>query len=258
MEIQGDVHLPTIVMLHGFTGSTRTWQEITRRLQGRFRTIAIDLIGHGKTAKPSELSRYSMDEQIKDLDDVVIQLGLERFTLLGYSMGGRTALAYAVGSPEKVEMLILESTSPGLQGKEERESRKNLDNQLANQIIEKGLTAFVDRWENIPLFDSQKALDEKTRSAIREERLSQSEIGLANSLRGMGTGCQRSYWSELDKLDIPVLLITGEFDKKFVNISREMAAHLPNSVQKTVLGAGHAIHVEKPDVFATMIEEYIN
>lgn len=124
VEIQGDVHLPTIVMLHGFTGSTRTWQEITRRLQGRFRTIAIDLIGHGKTAKPSELSRYSMDEQIKDLDDVVIQLGLERFTLLGYSMGGRTALAYAVGSPEKVEMLILESTSPGLQGKEERESRK--------------------------------------------------------------------------------------------------------------------------------------
>ncbi|BAQ08483.1 putative esterase [Bacillus sp. OxB-1] len=258
MEIQGDVHLPTIVMLHGFTGSTRSWHEISRRLKGRFRTIAIDLIGHGKTAKPSEASRYSMEEQIKDLDDVVKQLGLERFTLLGYSMGGRTALAYAVEFPEKVDRLILESASPGLQGKEERESRKKADNQLADEIIDKGLIAFVDRWENIPIFDSQKALVEKTRIAIREERLSQCEIGLANSLRGMGTGCQRSYWDELEKLDVPVLLITGEFDKKFVNISREMAAQLPNSVQKTVLGAGHAIHVEKPDVFATMIEKYVN
>ncbi|MFS0574516.1 2-succinyl-6-hydroxy-2,4-cyclohexadiene-1-carboxylate synthase [Sporosarcina sp. 179-K 3D1 HS] len=258
VEIERNAHLPAIVMLHGFTGSTKTWRSVIQHWQGRFRTVAIDLIGHGKTDKPLKANRYTMEEQVQDLDEVVAQLGLERFTLLGYSMGGRTALAYAVEFPEKVERLILESSSPGLKLEEERELRKAADDQLANRILENGLAAFVDMWENIPLFDSQKALPEEIRHAIREERLSQSEIGLANSLWGMGTGCQRSYWDELEKLTLPVLLITGEIDKKFVTISREMVRYLPNGIHETISGAGHAIHVEKPDIFATMIEKYVN
>lgn len=258
VEIDGDDHLPVIVLLHGFTGSTKTWQDVIQAWKGRFRTVAIDLIGHGRTSKPSEVARYAMEEQIHDLDEIFHQLKLDYFILLGYSMGGRTALAYAVAHPEKVQRLILESASPGLQEEDDRKQRKAADDQLADQIIKNGLLSFVDKWENIPLFHSQRALDEETRRSIRQERLSQKEIGLANSLRGMGTGCQRSYWDEIENLDFPVLLITGEFDKKFINISREMVQYFPNGIHKTILGAGHAIHVEKPDIFATMIEKYVN
>ena len=74
---------------------------------------------------------------------------------------------------------------------------------------------------------SQKELSEEKADSCEEERLGQREIGLANSLRGIGTGSQNSYWEQLKAVNLPVLLITGELDTKFVNISREMEKQFP-------------------------------
>ena len=120
-----------------------------------------------------------------------------------------------------------------------------------------GLPSFVDFWEQIPLFASQKLLSKEKQQAVREERLGQSEIGLSNSLLGIGTGSQPSYWDRLETIKRPVLLITGKIDTKFVFIAREMEKFLPFVRHQTIEGAGHAIHVEKPTSFATMIEEHI-
>jgi len=129
------------------------------------------------------------------------------------------------------------------------------DEALAARIISGGIENFVDRWENISLFDSQKLLPEPVRWAIREERLSQNPIGLANSLQGMGTGAQDSYWERLGKLTMPVLLVTGQSDLKFEAIAKKMVELMPDAVHKTIEG-GHAIHVEKPVEFATIVREY--
>ena len=88
--------------------------------KGKFRTVAVDLTGHGKTAVPEDINRYSMEQQVEDLEALFDMLSLERFTLVGYSMGGRVALAYTVQYPERVSSLILESASPGLKTAEEQ------------------------------------------------------------------------------------------------------------------------------------------
>lgn len=254
----GSDSLPVIVFLHGFTGSAETWWPIIQSLKGRFKMVAVDLTGHGKSTKPTEPARYSMEEQTADLEMLFGKLGFNAFTLVGYSMGGRIALAYTLRYPERVTELILESASPGLRTEQERMERREADQKLSEKIMAEGILRFVNFWENIPLFKSQKRLSMEQRNSIRQERLAQEATGLANSLLGVGTGSQPSYWEELSTITMPVLLITGEIDMKFGNIAREMEKYLQMGDHQTVKGAGHAIHVEKPTLFATMVEKYIN
>lgn len=247
----------TVVLLHGFTGSTKSWHEVIEQLPSDIRIIAVDLTGHGKSTVKIPVDRYQMEEQIEDLQALVVHLGLSKFTLIGYSMGGRIALAYACAYPHQLSKLLLESASPGMVDSPERASRLEADERLATRIENEGVEAFVDYWEEIPLFHSQKQLSEQKKRAIRSERMEQDPIGLASSLRGIGTGQQPSYWDELSELPIPVVCITGEYDEKFKVIAKNMSALLKNAHHIEVLDVGHAIHVENPVQFATIIKKYL-
>lgn len=243
----------TIVMLHGFTGSVATWDKVAASISD-YRIVAIDLIGHGQTDSPQDVAAYTMEAQILQLDEIFQQLNLHKVILLGYSMGGRVALSFAKAFPKRVSLLILESASPGLKSEKEQAIRRSSDENLANQIEANGIEFFVNKWENIPLFATQKRLPPDVQVMVRQERLSQSEVGLANSLRGMGTGAQTSLWPYLGKLSLPVTLITGELDEKFCEIAEEMQALLPNAQHVIVNNIGHAIHVENPEQFATIVK----
>nr|WP_319801611.1 2-succinyl-6-hydroxy-2,4-cyclohexadiene-1-carboxylate synthase [Bhargavaea beijingensis] len=243
-----------LVLLHGFTGSAASWAEFADELSA-FRLIMPDLTGHGETEAPEAPERYAMEEQVADLDALFTRLGLDRFSLLGYSMGGRIAIGYTAAHPEKVGRLILESTSPGLRTEKERRSRRESDGKLAAFIEREGIRAFTDHWENIPLFASQKRLPEAVRNRIRNDRLGNDPSGLAGSLRGIGTGGQPSYWECLEQYGMPVTLITGTLDEKYVNIAEEMARGLPDVHHVTVADAGHTVHVENPACFATIVRK---
>lgn len=247
----------TLVVLHGFTGSTKTWHKIVPMLRD-FHVVAVDLIGHGQTDAPVDVAHYSMEAQVEMLEQLVQQLGLGQFVLLGYSMGGRVALSYAARYPSRITHLLLESASPGLVMQGERAARKEADDALAANIVANGIEAFVAKWENIPLFASQKQLPQDVQQAIRTERVMQREIGLANSLRGMGTGVMPSVWHELSELKFPVGLITGSLDEKFEKIAQNMLKILPFGRHVSIIGAGHAIHVENPVKFATIVKETIS
>ncbi|QCR33332.1 2-succinyl-6-hydroxy-2,4-cyclohexadiene-1-carboxylate synthase [Lysinibacillus sp. SGAir0095] len=246
----------TIVMLHGFTGSVATWCNVAIPIKNH-RIVAIDLMGHGQTDSPQDIAPYTMEEQILQLDEIFQQLNLHEVILLGYSMGGRTALSYAKTFPDRVSHLILESASPGLKSEEERAKRRASDESLADQIQTSGIEVFVNKWENIPLFKTQKKLPPDVQLEVRKERLAQTEIGLANSLRGAGTGAQSSLWSSLGEISMPVTLITGEQDDKFCQIAEEMQALLQNAQHVCVKNTGHAIHVENPEQFATIVKDAI-
>lgn len=243
-----------LVLLHGFTGSSATWTALAADL-GAYRLIMPDLAGHGHTEAPEAPDRYAMGEQVADLDALFTRFGLDRFSLLGYSMGGRIAIGYTAAHPEKVSRLILESTSPGLRTGDERRERRESDGKLAAFIEREGLRAFTDRWENIPLFASQKRLPEEVRERVRRGRLCNDPAGLAGSLRGIGTGSQPSYWESLEHFGMPVTLITGALDDKYVNVAADMARRLPDAHLVTVQDAGHAVHVENPARFATIVRE---
>lgn len=256
VEIMNEHQTRTVVFLHGFTGSTSTWLEIASALSN-YRIVLIDLLGHGKTESPQQASRYAMELQVRDLKILLDKLELKDYALAGYSMGGRTALAFASVFPEHIRLLILESASPGLKTTTEQLERQLRDEKLAERILGDGLLEFVDFWERIPLFDSQKSLPRKVRERIRQERFAQKPLGLANSLIGMGTGSQASYWEGLNGLKMPVLLLIGTKDEKFMEIAKRMKEQIA-SATFCAIEAGHAIHVEKPAEFATIVSEYLS
>ncbi len=255
VEVKGEGK--PLVFLHGFTGDTTTWSKVTDRLSSTYRCITIDLIGHGRTDSPADCARYTMEQVSHDIYTILNRLEVMQAPLIGYSMGGRTALHFTMMHPQKVGALILESASPGLKTHDERVERRSKDHALAERIEREGIEAFVDFWEGVPLFASQSRLSEGERAEIREQRLSQSPLGLANSLKGMGTGAQKSLWSKLDELTLPVHLLVGELDKKFVYIAEEMKKHNPTFQIVTFSNTGHAIHVEEPRKFGTIIEDLL-
>ncbi|MCD7032611.1 2-succinyl-6-hydroxy-2,4-cyclohexadiene-1-carboxylate synthase [Metabacillus sp. GX 13764] len=246
-----------VVLLHGFTGSAGSWLPILDMLQG-YQVIAVDVIGHGKSDSPECLAPYTMKHASEELMLLLTSMKVDMpVSVLGYSMGGRLALSFAMLFPDLVSSLILESSSPGLKTDEERNQRREQDHKLADEILQYGMEAFINKWENIPLFESQKKLPDEIRKSIREERLRNKPAGLAYSLKGMGTGAQPSWWDRLSSFPKDVLLITGEWDSKFCGINKEMQALFPKAVLKQVREAGHAIHVEQPRFFGKIVSEFL-
>jgi 2-succinyl-6-hydroxy-2,4-cyclohexadiene-1-carboxylate synthase len=247
-----------LVLLHGFTGAASTWKPFCPMWGHHSSLVMVDLIGHGQTESPGDMERYDIRKTANDLKVLLDQQGIEKTDLLGYSMGGRTAITFASLYPERVRKLVLESTTPGLSTREEREARIQQDHKLAARIEKEGVEKFINFWETIPLFHSQLNLPEEAREQIRSQRLRNNPVGLANSLRGMGTGSQPSWWDELVNFDFETLLITGEFDEKFCRIAAGMASKLPISTHLTINGCGHAIHVEEREKFGTIVSEFLS
>ncbi|RYM06318.1 2-succinyl-6-hydroxy-2,4-cyclohexadiene-1-carboxylate synthase [Sporolactobacillus sp. THM7-7] len=246
-----------VLLLHGFTGSLSTWRFLESRLGKHFRLIMIDLIGHGETDHPGDPRRYTMTETVNDLAELLNELHLEKVHVLGYSMGGRVALSFACLYPERVQSLILESSSPGISDAAARRARRIRDGRLAESIMERGIHDFVDRWEKLPLFASQKEMPQNKREALRKERLANHKQGLAESLLGMGTGSQPSWWDHLESLPMPVLLITGDRDEKFCRIAERMKNLLKDSQWTVVQSSGHAVHLEETDAFTHTVASFL-
>ncbi|RDW20982.1 2-succinyl-6-hydroxy-2,4-cyclohexadiene-1-carboxylate synthase [Oceanobacillus chungangensis] len=243
-----------VVLLHGFTGSNLTWQHFIAQQRDELQIITIDLPGHGKTETKEPVT---MEAFCHDLSQLFQYLQLDSIHLVGYSMGGRTALSFALIYPEMIATLVLESASPGLLNVDERKLRVEKDELLAEKIEQEGLASFVNFWQDIPLFQTQKKLPQHVQQAIRNERLAQTVQGMADSLRFMGTGKQPSWWGKLHAFKRPVLLLAGELDQKFVEINKSMRNSLENSELVIVEKAGHAIHIEKSAIFDTLVSEFI-
>ena len=248
---------PPLVLLHGFTGSADTWSGLTAALAADYTVIAPDLVGHGRSDAPEEVERYHMPRAAADLVALVRQLGHERAAWFGYSLGGRTALQVVADHPGTVEALILEGASPGIADADERAARVRSDEAMAERIERDGVEAFVDTWEQVPLFASQLALPAGTRAAIRATRTANTATGLANSLRGMGAGAQDPVLDRLAAIDVPTLLIAGELDTKYVGIARDMARTMPDATMHAIEGAGHAAHLEQPEAFQRPLLEFL-
>jgi len=248
---------PPLVLLHGFTGSADAWDEGALELLARqHRLLVPDLAGHGASDVPPEPARFGLDALLADLGVLQERLIPGPAVWLGYSMGGRLALAAAVRSTVPMRGLVLESASPGLADDAERARRRSSDEGWARDLETDGMVAFVDLWLAQPLFASQRMLPLEIRERERERRLRQDPATLAAVLRGFGTGSQPSFWPDLAGLDVPVLLVTGGLDEKFERTADAMAARLSRARRSSVPGVGHAGHLEAPIEWAHRVSAF--
>ena len=236
--------LEPLLLLHGFTQTGRGWDEVVRHLAGEtYRPLAPDLRGHGAAGSRRPIDMGSC------VDDVA-RLAGGRFALAGYSMGGRIALHVALAHPDRVSRLVLVSTTAGIDDDAERAARRERDDALAGWMEEHTIAAVAERWGAQPLFAGQSP---EVAAAARADRLANDPVHLAASLRATGTGTMAPLWSRLAELTMPVAVLAGERDAKFVALARRLAGALPDATLTIVPGAGHALTLEAPAAVAAAI-----
>lgn len=253
--LSGDARSPAVVFLHGFMGSSKDWRDVTAALEERFHCMAPDLPGHGASLDLSP-ETYTFGGAGRALISLLDELGVERTTLVGYSMGGRLALYLALRHPERCAGLFLESASPGLESAEERAARSAADEEIASRLESGDFEEFVRDWYRRTLF-APLARDKELLGRTVEARLRNDPVELARSLRGMGTGSQPSLWEDLPGLRVPALAVAGELDEKFVRISKRMAALGSRMESVVVSGAGHNVHVVAREAYLTLLRRFL-
>jgi 2-succinyl-6-hydroxy-2,4-cyclohexadiene-1-carboxylate synthase len=230
-----------VVLVHGFTQTGRSWAAVADHLVADHEVVVVDAPGHGGSATIEA-----------DLPGGAVRLGVTggRATYIGYSMGGRLCLHLAVARPDLVERLVLVSATAGIDGAGERAARRASDEMLAASLERDGVDAFLTRWLAQPLFASLT-------DAGLEDRRGNTAAGLASSLRLAGTGSQEPLWGGLPALRMPVLLVAGARDAKFVAAAERMAGLLPDATLAVVEGAGHSVHLEQPGPFEGVLRTWL-
>ncbi|MBD3615546.1 MAG: 2-succinyl-6-hydroxy-2,4-cyclohexadiene-1-carboxylate synthase [Gracilimonas sp.] len=243
--------LPYLVLMHGFMGSGKSFAHLTPALKTFCNPITIDLLGHGDTDGAELHYRFSAKEQVADLTKLISeQLRIPLF-LYGYSMGGRLALQLALHRPDLYKGLILESSTFGIEGETEQQARQALDARRSDAILG-NFEGFLEDWEKMPLFTSSTAKKELLKQAAEIQK-QQNPFWLANSLQGFGTGTMPCIRHRLPDISIPVHLIAGEKDTKFVHLNRQMEKELPDAKLHIVKKAGHRVYLDKPENIVSII-----
>jgi 2-succinyl-6-hydroxy-2,4-cyclohexadiene-1-carboxylate synthase len=235
----------TVVLLHGFAGTGRAWDPVVERLdRERYTALAPDLRGHGtaRDARP-----ISFDACVDD----ILAAAPQRFTLCGYSMGGRLALHVALAAPERVERLVLVATTAGIDEKADRTARRADDERLAAFAETATIEEFADRWAAQPLFAGTPA-DAARR--WRADILRNDPRALAAVLRGVGAGAMAPLWDRLGALTMPAAVMAGERDAKYVALATQrLVSAIPRARLVLVPGAGHGLPREAPAAVAAAI-----
>jgi 2-succinyl-6-hydroxy-2,4-cyclohexadiene-1-carboxylate synthase len=242
---------PPLVLSHGFTQTHRVWGGLDADLADSHTVAAVDLPGHGRS--------HGINA---DLVTGAVMLGATGgpADYLGYSMGARFCLHLALARPDLVHRLVLVSGTAGIDDPDERSSRRQSDEALAERLDPVGggppqdtVAEFVARWVSNPMFGRVPV----SANAV-EERSTNTAAGLASSLRLAGTGTQVPLWDRLAGLTMPVLVVTGSRDVKFTELGRRLADSMGGPVAHVVVDdADHAPHLQHPDEVAAAVRTFL-
>jgi 2-succinyl-6-hydroxy-2,4-cyclohexadiene-1-carboxylate synthase len=228
-------------MLHGFTGSRASFARLALPPSA----VAPTLGGH--LDEPASADFWAEVERLS------AHASAAATHLLGYSLGGRLALGLLARYPERFARAVLVSAHPGLRTEGQRRQRREQDARFARLLRERGLVEFVSVWEDLPLWQTQRALPEDIRAAKRRERLSHTAEGLARSLDSVGLGGMPDLRPQLARVATPVDFLAGAEDTRFVALAGELCRIMPRARLSVAAGAGHDLLLERPEFCSAFI-----
>jgi pimeloyl-ACP methyl ester carboxylesterase len=254
---------PVIVLVHGITSTSATWERVMPYLADRYTVVAPDLLGHGKSAKPR--GDYSLGAYASGIRDLLIALGHDRATFVGHSLGGGDAMQLAYQFPERCERLILVD-SGGL-GRDVNLLLRSATLPGADWVLPllaSGTLLDAGRWVGRLL--GRVGLHVRTdvgEMARGHASLADGEAreAFVHTLRAIidPTG-QRA--SALDRLylaqEVPFLIVWGERDP-IIPVKHGIVAHelVPNSRLEILPDAGHFPHLDEPQTFLDIVCDFI-
>jgi len=256
-QCSGKQSQPAVLFLHGFLGNGGDWQEIVKRVSGNFFCILVDLPGHGFSNNIHLLKDvWNFDSLSQRLDEFLNFLSLKKVYVSGYSLGGRLAMHFALRYSNKVAKLVLESSSPGIKNNGERTARLQEDLKLADKIRKSNIHDFIDQWYEQPVFNGIKQ-HPKYVDLINSKIQNDNRL-LAKALSAFSIGRQSFLGNKVARLKIPVLLVCGEKDIKYVEIMKSIKQQNEAFKLSVIKQCGHNVHFEKPNLFAEHLAEFLS
>jgi esterase len=242
-----------LLLLHGFTSHSRSWDTFAAAMRDRFQVLALDQRGHGETEWAQD---YHYERMVEDVDAFVRAVGLKRFALLGLSMGGRNAYHYAGQHPEEVERLVIVDIGP--------------------EIVASGSARIQAGTQAQDVFASPEEAFQQARAANHRPADAELRHRVTNNLMQTPDGkwtfrydkALRSGprprpepdegWALLRKITCPTLVVRGEdSDILSVETAERMARELPHGTLVTVPDAGHSIPLDRPEGFLAAVRPFL-
>ncbi|WP_029686111.1 alpha/beta fold hydrolase [Tatumella saanichensis] len=234
----------TLVFLHYYGGSSRTWQRVISQLSDQYSIIAIDHRGWGHSDAPG--SGYQIADLASDAEGVIAALKLKRYILIGHSMGGKVAQLMASRRPQGLEGLILIAPSPPSPMRLSAEERDRLVNAYSSResvefVIDNVLTS--------------KPLSPEIREQVIEDSLNASAAAKA---AWPEIAMNEDITREVAAINVPVTVISGEFDRVDTpdRLQKELLPRIPHAAMRIIEGTGHLSPLESPQDIAGYISNF--
>lgn len=255
-EIQGDAtgearSVEPVLFLHGFSQDSRTWHPLLEHFPTGITSVLVDLPGHGSSDKPRDTDAYRAERLAESLEALRVALGHERWHVVGYSMGGRVALAYTVRHPQRVASLVLESASFGPRDAEARAQALRADEALAQRLRGSSADEFATWWAMTPVLASQADLPEAVKAVEADMRAANDPHVLAHVVLGAGQGQMQDLFDTAGTLPMPLMYIVGSEDAKYSALAQD--AHDAWGLDVRRLQTGHNVHLEQPRDYAALL-----
>ena len=243
---------PAMVLLHGITGHARMWDAFASAMAPRYQVIALDQRGHGDTEWPHPPA-YDTADFVRDLRALADARGVERFTLIGLSMGAHNALAFAARHPERVEGLVSEDVPPLVRLPRDRHALAGSDH--ARCGFESIEAAFTAERPVYPL-SSEEVVRHRVRHNLRRREDGRwvwkhsPDIAL--------------HWNPADlseairAIRCPTLIVRGGRSAVLdAETAARMARAIPRGWLATIEGSGHSVPMDRPAEFERRVREFL-
>jgi pimeloyl-ACP methyl ester carboxylesterase len=228
-----------VVFAHSFGGNTTHWKHQLEHLRSSRRAIAFDFRGHGRSDLPSARDSYSADALAKDIEVVADELGLQRFVLVGHSMGGAAAIAYASTHPNKVAGLVLAGTPGKTPPQQAHQVMSSLESDAYQQVM--------DNYMKQLLTNARPGVDTMVENGFRK-------IALDPSISIIKAMFDYDPVAPLKNYKGPVLIISTDRESQQPSTLAKQAKGIPN---KIIAGTSHWMQLDKPDEFNTVLDGFL-
>jgi esterase len=247
-----------IVLLHGGGLTAHTWDLVCLGLRSTYRCIAPDLRGHGDTSWSPEL-RYQLADHRSDVEGLVAHLGLDRFVLVGMSLGGAVAMNYAGQHPDKLAALVLVDVGPAMSGA----GRERLRNFATESQRLESVDAYVER---AMAFNPRRKPELLRRSLLHNLR--QDSDGMwawKYDPRRMGPAGSdparraEEMWSAIERVDCPTLVVRGADSDMFLEQdAAQLVSRLRHAQFVQIPGAGHTVQGDQPRALTAALRAFLS
>jgi esterase len=256
----GHAAAPALVCVHGLTGSGHAFDGLARRMSDRYRVIAVDVRGRGDSAWSPD-GGYSQADYVSDLEGTVDALGLEKFTLLGTSMGGRISMEYAGRHEDRLQRLIINDIGPDAEAGSDRITRNQANVPESFASLEE---AVAYRSGTSPVFKNSAPAEQLERMSFELRKADEGRFYWKHDPEFQrqrvtkGTPTYGYLWDVLKRLDIPVLLVWGTASDV---LSEGQALRVIETLKRGALvpvpGVGHAPTLNEPAA-AEALENFLS